>query len=65
MATDVRGLVDANVGLVDKRIFVEKEIYQEEMEKIFAKCWLFLGHESQIPNRAISSPPIWVRTRWW
>ena len=50
MATDVRGLVDANVGLVDKRIFVEKEIYQEEMEKIFAKCWLFLGHESQIPE---------------
>lgn len=50
MATDVRGLVDADVGLVDKRIFVEQEIYQEEMEKIFAKCWLFLGHESQVPN---------------
>ena len=65
MATDVRGLVDANVGLVDKRIFVEKEIYQEEMEKIFAKCWLFLGHESQIPKPGDFSPPIWVRTRWW
>jgi phenylpropionate dioxygenase-like ring-hydroxylating dioxygenase large terminal subunit len=50
MVTDVRGLVDANVGLVDKRIFVEQEIYQEEMEKIFSKCWLFLGHESQAPN---------------
>ena len=50
MATDVRGLVDSEHGLVSRRIFIEDEIYQQELERIFAKCWLFLCHESQIPE---------------
>ena len=50
MATEVSGLVDADGGLVSKRIFVEQEIYQQELERIFARCWLVLCHESQIPN---------------
>ena len=50
MATDVKGLVDAEKGLVSRRIFVEQDIYQQELEQIFARCWLFLCHESQIPN---------------
>lgn len=50
MATDVRGLVDADRGLVSRRIFIEQDIYQQELEQIFARCWLFLCHESQIPH---------------
>ena len=50
MATDVRELVDSNQGLVSRRIFIEDEIYQQELERIFARCWLFLCHESQIPH---------------
>ena len=50
MATDVKGLVDANRGLVSRRIFYEDEIYQQELENIFARCWLFLCHESQVAN---------------
>ena len=50
MATDVRGLVDSEHGLVSRRIFIEDEIYQQELERIFARCWLFLCHETQIPN---------------
>ncbi len=49
MTTDVSGLVDAEKGLVSRRIFVEEEIYRQELENIFARCWLFLCHESQIP----------------
>lgn len=47
---DFGELVQAEQGLVSRRLFVEPEIYQLELEKIFARCWLFLCHESQIPN---------------
>jgi phenylpropionate dioxygenase-like ring-hydroxylating dioxygenase large terminal subunit len=42
-------LVDADRGLVSRRIFIEPEIYQQELKQIFARCWLFLCHDSQIP----------------
>ena len=51
MATDIRGLADYEHGLLSRRIFSEQEIYQQELENIFARCWLFLCHDSQIPNR--------------
>ena len=50
MATDVMSLVDADNGLVSRRIFIEQDIYEQELERIFARCWLFLCHESQIPE---------------
>ena len=50
MGIDVRGLVDAEQGLVNRRIFIDRAIYEQEFEKIFARCWLFLCHESQIPH---------------
>ena len=50
MAIDMAGLVDNNHGLIDRRVFIEQDIYQQELERIFARCWLFLCHESQIPH---------------
>src|SRR5260370_30090726 len=41
-------LVDAKPGLVSRRSFIEPEIYRQELERIFARCWLVLCHESQI-----------------
>ncbi|MEV7046304.1 SRPBCC family protein [Amycolatopsis sp. NPDC051061] len=35
----------AEVGI---SVFHDEGVYRAELEKIFAKCWLFLGHESQL-----------------
>ena len=50
MAMNMKQLVDADKGLISRRIFIEQGIYEEEQERIFARCWLFLCHDSQIPQ---------------
>ena len=47
---DIKSLVDPEGGLIDRRIFADREIYDLERERIFARCWLYLGHECEIPN---------------
>src|SRR5919201_1416242 len=51
MQTDTSGLVDFATGHVSRRIFIEPEIYEQELERIFARCWLFLCHDSQVPEQ--------------
>ena len=47
---EIIGLVDPAKGFVDRRIFSSDDIYQAELEHIFARAWLFMAHDSQIPN---------------
>ena len=47
---DLRSLVDVGHGLIDRSLFYDDAIYQLELERIFARCWLFLAHESELPN---------------
>lgn len=42
--------VDSERGTIGREIFCDQEIYDLEQERIFARCWLFIGHESQIPS---------------
>src|SRR5689334_24177660 len=44
------GMVDLQSGRISREIFVNDAIYQQELERLFARAWLFVGHESQIPN---------------
>ena len=44
----VKLLVDAKAGRISRELFVNEDIYQQE--QIFARSWLLVGHESQVPK---------------
>ncbi len=46
----VSRLVDFDGGKMNPEIFCDRDIYEQELEQIFARTWLFVGHTSQIPN---------------
>ena len=46
----IKEMVDIEQGVVDRSIFSDQEIYEMELEQIFARAWNFMCHESQIPN---------------
>ena len=41
-------MVDFENGTIERQIFSDDEIYKLELERIFARCWNFMCHESQI-----------------
>jgi phenylpropionate dioxygenase-like ring-hydroxylating dioxygenase large terminal subunit len=47
---ELHGMVDYDRGVIDRRIFSDREIYQLELERIYARAWNFMCHDSQIPN---------------
>jgi phenylpropionate dioxygenase-like ring-hydroxylating dioxygenase large terminal subunit len=36
---------------VSRAIYTDSDIFEMELDRIFSKTWIFLGHESQLPNR--------------
>lgn len=43
-------LVQRDGALVNGRIYTDPEIFGLEMERIFSKVWVYVGHESQVAN---------------
>ena len=41
-------LVNRAKGLVSRDIFVDEELHEVEKERVFARCWLFVGFEDQV-----------------
>lgn len=54
MLQEVKGpfsaYVDTKEGTIAREIFSDEAIYQLELERIFARAWNFMCHESQIPK---------------
>jgi nitrite reductase/ring-hydroxylating ferredoxin subunit len=46
----VAQMVFPDRGIISREIFVDPGIYQEELNKVFARAWLFVGHESLIAS---------------
>jgi phenylpropionate dioxygenase-like ring-hydroxylating dioxygenase large terminal subunit len=44
-----QAVIDTVIGKIDRRIFSEQAIYDDEMEKIFGCAWLMIGQESLVP----------------
>lgn len=44
------GLVAPDGSRVSRAVFDDAEIYRQEQATIFQKCWLYVGHASQIPS---------------
>ena len=42
--------IDWQNGQIAADIFIEDEVYQRELEMLFSRAWLFLAHDSMIPN---------------
>jgi phenylpropionate dioxygenase-like ring-hydroxylating dioxygenase large terminal subunit len=44
-------ILDLETGELDRRIFIDQDIYDEEMDKIFGRTWLMVAHESLVPEK--------------
>jgi len=54
----MENVVNNEQGWVSAAVFSHPDIYYQELEQVFGRMWLFVGHESQIPN-----PGDFVRSR--
>jgi phenylpropionate dioxygenase-like ring-hydroxylating dioxygenase large terminal subunit len=48
-ASQKYAVIDPATGKIDRRIFSDRSVYDDEMEKIFGRAWLMIGHESLLP----------------
>lgn len=43
-------LFDCELNALDPSVYVDRELYRLESERVFGRSWMFLVHGSQIPN---------------
>ncbi|HYS93514.1 MAG TPA: Rieske 2Fe-2S domain-containing protein, partial [Candidatus Acidoferrales bacterium] len=49
-ATQKYSIIDPATGKIDRSIFSDQAVYDQEMERIFGRAWLMIGHESLVPE---------------
>lgn len=45
---EIAGLVEER--RVHKRVYIDPDVFELEMERIWGQAWIYIGHESQVPN---------------
>lgn len=50
MRPRIADIVNADASLIGRRAWSDAGVYELEKKGIFGRCWLFLAHESQIPE---------------
>lgn len=49
--TDHSGVIqDVRQGMIPAHIYNDKEIFEHEKERVFGRSWLFVAHESEVPE---------------
>jgi phenylpropionate dioxygenase-like ring-hydroxylating dioxygenase large terminal subunit len=43
-------LFDGDAGVINPTIYADRRIYEQELERVFARSWLFIAHEKHIPK---------------
>jgi len=49
--TDLQDLVSEDRAQISRRVYVDPELYELEQERLFRRAWLFLAHETELPNK--------------
>ena len=48
---------------VHRDLYIDQELFELEMEHLFANTWVYVGHESQVPKSATTTPRRSARSR--
>src|SRR5579871_3881894 len=48
--SEILSLFDPASGVLDRRVLSDEALYELELERIFARGWNFMGHDSEIPE---------------
>ena len=57
------GLVDLKAGQISREIFVNDEIYQQELERLLLASGSLSGTRARFRTRAISLSRVWAKNR--
>ena len=49
LSSGLNGLIEP--GRVHKSLYTDAKIFDLEMKRVFGRAWIYVGHESQIPNQ--------------